>query len=253
VLLTRLGIERLWGGGPEGAWPFMKYWVTPATMWLAPGSFGYGAERIPRTGGAVLAANHLSAIDPPLIGAFSRRAVWYMMKSELHEVPLIGEALTWTGGFPIRRGESDREGIRRARELVRDGHVIGVFAEGTRQRLGYPGPVQPGAVMVAMQEDVSLVPCGLESFGWSRKHRRPCCVVFGSPMAFEGIPRTGRGYKQASELLATELTRLWRLAAEAVAAGFPEQLPDGSRRSVWWRPWECIRTDGAIRNVSALG
>src|SRR5688572_2501662 len=114
----------------------MKYWVTPATMWLAPGSYGYGAEHVPESGGAVLAANHLSAIDPPLIGAFSRRAVWYMMKSELYEVPLIGEALTWTGGFPIRRGESDRDGIRRARELVRDGHVIGIFAEGTRQRLG---------------------------------------------------------------------------------------------------------------------
>ena len=51
-------------------------------------------------GGAVLAVNHLSAIDPPLVGSFSNRAIWYMMKQELLEIPVVGEALTWTGGVP---------------------------------------------------------------------------------------------------------------------------------------------------------
>ena len=51
-------------------------------------------------GGAVLAANHLSGLDPPLVGSYSRRAIWYMMKSELLDIPVVGEALTWTGAFP---------------------------------------------------------------------------------------------------------------------------------------------------------
>jgi len=252
MLLTRLGIERLWGGGPEGAWPFMQHWVIPATMALAPGSYGYGLDRVPEAGGAVLAANHLSAIDPPLVGSFSRRAIWYMMKSELYDMPLIGEALSWTGAFPIRRRERDREGIRRARLLVDDGHVVGVFAEGTRQRLGYPGQVQPGAAMIAMQQGVPLVPCGLESFGWSRWNPRPCCVVFGEPLPLDDLPRNGRGYKEGSERLRQELLRLWRQAAEAVAGAFPERLPDGTRRSDPLRPGTIVRTDGEIRNVSAL-
>jgi 1-acyl-sn-glycerol-3-phosphate acyltransferase len=252
VVLTRLGIERLWGGGPEGGWAFMRYWVRPVTLWLAPGSFAYGLDRIPEAGGAVLAANHLSAIDPPLIGVFSRRAIWYMMKAELAEIPFIGEALTWSGAFPVRRGESDRESIRRARELVRDGHLVGIFAEGSRQRLGHPGPVQPGAVMIAMHEEVPLIPCGVESFGWTRKHRRPCCVVFGQAMRFVGLPRKGRGYRLAAGLLQAELERLWRQAAEAVAAGFPLALPDGTPRGEAIPPGGGALTDGRIRNVGAL-
>lgn len=252
MLLTRLGIERLWGGGPEGAWPFMQYWVTPATRALAPGSYGYGIDRMPEMGGAVLAANHFAAIDPPLIGAFSRRAIWYMMKAELYDLPFIGEALSWTGAFPIRRGERDREGIRRARRLVEDGHVVGVFAEGTRQRLGYPGEVQPGAAMIAMQQGVPIVPCGLDSFGWSLRNRRSCCVVFGEPLALDDLPRTGRGYKEASERLREALVRLWRQAASAVAAGFPERLADGTLRSSPLPPGTIVRTEGRIRNVGAL-
>ncbi len=253
MLLTRLGIEKLWGGGPEGGWAFMRYWVRPATLWLAPDSFGYGLERMPESGGAVLAVNHLSAIDPPLVGCFSRRAVWYMMKSELTEIPCIGEALTWAGGFPIRRGESDREGLRRARELVRDGHVVAMFPEGTRQRLGYPGAFQPGAVMIALHERVPVVPCAVESFGWSIRNRRQCCVVFGEPLSLDGITENARGLREGTELIHTEIVRLWRQAAQAVAAGFPPELPDGTPRAGAVVPGRSIRTEGEIRKVSDLG
>jgi 1-acyl-sn-glycerol-3-phosphate acyltransferase len=252
VLLTRLGIERLWGGGPEGAYPFMSWWVKPITVDVLSRSYAYGADRVPPSGGAVLAANHLSALDPPLVGSLSPRAVWFMMKAELGEMPLFGEALTWTGAFPIRRGESDREGVRRARDLVRDGHVVGIFPEGTRQRLGYPGPVQPGAAMISMQEGVPLIPCGLDSFGWSIRNRRACCVVFGEAVDLADLPRKGPGYREGALRLERELLRLWRMACEAIAADFPEQLSDGSRRSGRIKPGEGYRTDGAIRNVSAL-
>jgi 1-acyl-sn-glycerol-3-phosphate acyltransferase len=169
-------------------------------------------------------------------------------------MPFVGEALTWTGAFPIRRGESDREALRRARELVHDGHVVGMFPEGTRQRFGYPGPMHPGAVMIAMNENVPLIPVGVESFGWSRKNRRPCCVVFGEPMMFEGIERNGRGYKEATELMRVEIVRLWRQAAEAGVAGFPEQLPDGTPQTPAMIAFRrAVVTKGSIRNVSQLG
>lgn len=239
MLITRLGIPWLWGADVEKAWSFMRWWVAPTTMALAPGSFGYGLERVPETGGAVLASNHLSAIDPPFVGSFCRRGIWWMMKAELLDIPLVGEALTWTGAFPIRRGQQDREGLRKARELVREGHVIGIFVEGTRQRYGYPGPIHVGALTIALRERVPVVPCGVESFGWSLANRRPCCVVFGEPLRFDDLPASGQGYREASDRLAGELLRLWRQAAEAVAAGFPAELPDGTPRGRWIRPgWE---------------
>lgn len=121
----------------------MRWFVAPVAMALAP-SYAYGTERVPATGGGVIASNHLSAIDPPLVGALCPRTIFYMAKAELLALPIVGEALQWTGAFPVRRGEGDRESVRQAREIARAGHMVGVFVEGTRQRLGYPGRVLPG-------------------------------------------------------------------------------------------------------------
>jgi 1-acyl-sn-glycerol-3-phosphate acyltransferase len=214
----------------------MRFNVVPITLrLLAPRSHSYGLHRLPVTKGAVLAVNHLSAIDPPLVGSFSNRAIFYMAKYEILQIPIVGEALAWTGGFPVRRGESDREGLRTARELVHAGHVVGMFAEGTRQRFGYPGPIHSGAAMIAMTENVPLIPVGIETFGWSRRNRRPCCVVYGQAMDLTGIAPNGRGYKEATELLRLEILRLWRQAAEAIAKGFPSRLTDGTPRCTWPR------------------
>jgi 1-acyl-sn-glycerol-3-phosphate acyltransferase len=213
-------------------WPWARYLVAPATMWLAP-SYGYGLERVPESGGGVMAMNHLSAIDPSLVGSLSPRTIYYMAKAELLEMPVVGDVLMWTGAFPVHRGEGDRESLRLAREIARDGHMVGVFVEGTRQKLGYPGEVLPGATMIALQEEVPIVPCGVYSFGWSRKNRMPCAIVWGEPMDLGTMPKSGRGYKRAAELVGDELRHLWRQAGRATAAGFPQQLPDGARR---WGP-----------------
>jgi 1-acyl-sn-glycerol-3-phosphate acyltransferase len=223
-------VSQLWGSDPENMWPWARYIVAPATMWLAP-SYGYGLERVPHAGGAVVAINHLSAIDPPLVGALSPRTIFYMAKAELLGMPVVGDILMWTGAFPVRRGAGDRDSLRLAREIARDGHLVGVFVEGTRQKLGYPGEVLPGGMMIAMQERVPVVPCGIYSFGWSRKNHMPCCIVWGEPMDLTPIPRSGRGYRRAAELVGDELRHLWRQAGEAIANGFPARLADGARRS----------------------
>ena len=231
----------------------MRFNVVPiTTLLMAPGSYAYGTFRLPRVGGAVMAINHLSAIDPPLVGSFSNRAVWYMMKSELLEIPGVGEALTWAGAFPIRRGGSDREGLRKARELVRAGHIVGVFVEGTRQRLGYPAEqIHAGAATIAIKEQVPVIPCAVESFQWSMRNRRACCVVYGDPISFEGVEANGRAYKQAAETIRLEILRLWRQAADAADAGFPLELPDGARRETWPRARD-FHTAPTPRRISGL-
>ena len=228
-MLTELGLYKLLGENPERTWPFARRFAKPITDLLAP-SWGYGHERMPETGGAVVAANHFSAVDPAVLGLHSRRTLYYMAKNELVSVPVAGEILRWTGTFAVRRGEVDRDALRMARWAAREGHVVGMFAEGTRQQFGYPGPMHPGAAMVAIQEGVPIVPCGIDTFGWSLRNRRTCCVVWGEPIRLD-LPRTGKGYKEGAALVEERVAALWRTAAQAVADGFPAALPDGSRRA----------------------
>jgi 1-acyl-sn-glycerol-3-phosphate acyltransferase len=238
-LLTRLGVPKLWDEDPERLWAYMRYFVQPVTLALAPAA-AYGVDRVPREGGAVLCANHFSGIDHPLIGSFCPRPVFYLAKAELLDLPVVGELLSWTSLIPVRRGEGDRQALRRAREVVRNGKVIGMHVEGTRQRLGYPGRVHAGALMIAMQEQAPIVPCGLDTFRWSPTNRRKCAVVFGEPFTLDGLQRNREGYAKAAEIVGDEIVRLWRLAAEAAAADLPATLPDGSRRhgpiSPGWSP-----------------
>ena len=219
----------VWRGEPERAWRFARRFVQPITLALAP-SAAYGVDRVPRDRGVVLAANHFSGIDHPLIGCFVSGTTYFLAKSELFEIPILGPALELMGVIAIRRGESDRDALRRAREHVRRGDLVCVHIEGTRQRLGYPGPIHTGGLMIAMQEGAPVVPLGLDTFGWSPSNRRLCALVFGEPIELDELPRNRAGYAQAAELVREEMVRLWRLAAEAAAAGLPPALPDGTPR-----------------------
>jgi 1-acyl-sn-glycerol-3-phosphate acyltransferase len=225
--LSRL-VPRRWD--PDRFWAVFRPIVQPITLALAPAA-AYGVERVPRDRGSVLAANHFSGIDHPLIGCFVPGTTYFLAKSELFEIPLLGDWLEVMGVISIRRGESDRDALRRSREEVRNGHVVCVHIEGTRQRLGYPGPVHTGGLMIAMQEGAPVVPLGLDTFGWSPSNRRNCALVFGEPLELDGLPRNRAGYTEAGELVRAEIVRLWRLAAEASAAGLPPELPDGTPRN----------------------
>jgi 1-acyl-sn-glycerol-3-phosphate acyltransferase len=182
----------------------------------------YGAERMPRAGGLVVAANHFSWIDPPALGVASPRTLHYMAKVEAHGVPGLGQLMRTFGAFPVRRGESDRDAVRTMRQIVRDGNALGMFAEGTRQKAGVPGPVQPGAAMVAITEGVPVVPAAIHgSHEWRLGNFRPVSVAWGEPMTFDGLPRGGKGYKEASLEIERKLRELWEWLVEIHALGRP--------------------------------
>jgi 1-acyl-sn-glycerol-3-phosphate acyltransferase len=182
----------------------------------------YGAERVPPEGGLVVAANHFSWIDPPALGAASPRTLYYMAKVEAHRVPGLGQLMRSFGAFPVRRGESDRDAVRTMRRIVSEGKALGMFAEGTRQKSGVPGPVQPGAAMVAITEGVPLVPVALHgSQSWKLGNFAPVSVAWGEPLAFDGLPRGGRGYKEASLEIERKLHELWSWLVDLHEAGRP--------------------------------
>ena len=157
----------------DAIWAVGRATIGTATKLVAPLRV-YGAERVPLEGGLVVAANHFSWIDPPALGAAIPRTLYFMAKVEAHRVPGLGQLMRSFGAFSVRRGESDRDAVRTMREIVRDGHALGLFVEGTRQRSGVPGPVQPGAAMVAINEDVPVICAAIYgSYEWRLGNFKP--------------------------------------------------------------------------------
>jgi 1-acyl-sn-glycerol-3-phosphate acyltransferase len=161
-----------------------------------------GTEHLPASGGYVLAANHNSNFDPWPLGLplFPRRYLRFMAKSELFWPPL-GWIIDSGGAFPVRRGEHDTEAIATAVRLVRDGHVVVMFPEGTRRVKGlrkkHEARARTGAARIALEANAPLVPAGIT--GTDRLARLgPLRVAYGPPVAIDDL-RGGDVHEVAQE------------------------------------------------------
>jgi 1-acyl-sn-glycerol-3-phosphate acyltransferase len=145
-----------------------------------------GKEHLPRDGGYVLAAGHVSNLDPwPLgLALWPRRFLRFMAKSELFWFPL-GPIIASAGAFKVHRGRADREAIERAVELARAGNVIAMFPEGTRRRKGlrkkWQAQAHTGAARIALEADVPLIPAGIKGTNDLRRFG-PLRVRYGEPV-----------------------------------------------------------------------
>jgi 1-acyl-sn-glycerol-3-phosphate acyltransferase len=203
----------------DAIWAVGRLTIGTAVKLIAPPRV-YGAERMPLEGGLVVASNHFSWIDPPVLGSASPRTLYFVAKVEAHRVPGLGQLMRSFGALAVRRGESDREAVRTMRQVVRDGHALGMFAEGTRQK-SVPGIVLPGAAMVAISEDVPLIPAAIHSHDWRPGNFKPVSVAWGEPMTFDGLPRGGKGYKEASLQVQGKIRELWEWLVEVHESGRP--------------------------------
>lgn len=151
-----------------------------------------GRENIPTQGPLIVAANHVSILDPPVVSSALNRQVCFMAKSELFKNPVIGWYFRTMGTFPVRRGVGDRTAIKKALSILREGKVLGMFPEGTRRS----GDVQMGVVMLALKTNTPILPVAL--FNTDRKASRgPVRVVIGKPFTLNtGETRPSRKEKQ---------------------------------------------------------
>jgi 1-acyl-sn-glycerol-3-phosphate acyltransferase len=173
-----------------------------------------GLEHVPREGGAVLAANHNSNLDPWPLGLplFPRRFLRFMGKSELFWFPL-GAFIKAGGAFKVRRGEADTEAIEKAVSLVREGHLVVMFPEGTRRVKGlrkkHEARWHTGAARIALEAGVPLVPAAIS--GTDRIARlAPLRVVYGTPIALDDLrDRAAKdAAAEATDRLRAEIERL---------------------------------------------
>ena len=120
-----------------------------------------GLEHVPMEGPLVVASNHGSHLDPPLLGHALGRPVAFMAKAELFAIPLLGAVIRACGAYPVRRGASDREAIRTATAKLEQGWATGVFLDGTRQANGRVNNPLPGAALLAARSGAPLLPVAI--------------------------------------------------------------------------------------------
>jgi len=145
-----------------------------------------GRENIPSQGPLLIVANHLSLVDPPLLGVSLGRKVIFMAKKELFRFRLIGYFIGSLGAFSVHRGQLDRKAMRQAYQVLADGLTLVMFPEGTRSRSGRLRPAFPGPALIAMRSGAPVLPVGIigteKIRGVTWLLRRPQITVnIGSP------------------------------------------------------------------------
>jgi len=118
-----------------------------------------GRENVPRSGGLIVASNHISFFDPPLIGTAAVRELNYLAKEELFRTPVLGGLIRHFNSIPIRRGMADLTGLAKAMECLKAGRALVMFPEGSRMRDGELHPARPGVGMLAVNTDAAILPC----------------------------------------------------------------------------------------------
>ncbi|MBA3945433.1 MAG: 1-acyl-sn-glycerol-3-phosphate acyltransferase [Herpetosiphonaceae bacterium] len=173
-----------------GGWHYLLRTVMP-TMTYAKVA---GAEYIPRTGGALLVSNHLSMVDPPLLMAYVPRHIHWMVKAELFEQWPLSVLMPRGDPITVHRGQIDRTALRAAENFLKNGDVVGIFAEGHRSDDAAAQPARAGVVYLAQRTGVPLIPAAISgtekvfrsSFPWY--HHAKIRLTFGPPFYLRDLP-----------------------------------------------------------------
>lgn len=137
-----------------------------------------GTENIPNDGAVILCANHISYLDPPIVGTPLVRKVHYMAKAELFRIPLLGWLIKQFGAFPVTRGGVSREAIRYSLKLLNEGRMMGIFPEGSRKNAGGMG--KKGAASLALKSNATVIPVAIIG---NYKIFQRMIMVYGKPIS----------------------------------------------------------------------
>ena len=120
-----------------------------------------GAEHVPRRGGFILASNHVSLLDPIILGVASPRAVWFMAKQELFQNRFCAFFFRRVHTFPVKRGKRDIRAVREALKRLGQGAGLIVFPQGRRNQQEDSFDVQPGIGFLAHKASVPIIPAAI--------------------------------------------------------------------------------------------
>ncbi|OIK17151.1 1-acyl-sn-glycerol-3-phosphate acyltransferase [Bacillus sp. MUM 116] len=164
-----------------------------------------GTEHFPKEGGVLLCSNHINNLDPPVVGIMVPRTVHFMAKEELFSVPVFGKIVRMCNAFPVKRGMSDRDALRKGLSVLKEGHVLGIFPEGTRSKNGELGKGLAGVGFFALRSNAHVVPCAVIG---PYKSFRKLKVVYGNPMPMEELRKAKASPEEVTELIMAEIHKL---------------------------------------------
>jgi 1-acyl-sn-glycerol-3-phosphate acyltransferase len=175
-----------------------------------------GAHHVPGEGPVILASNHVSNLDPPVVATGIWRRPAFMAKEELFVHPLFGWYIRKLGAFPVRRGTADRAALKRSIEIVEEGGALVMFPEGTRSPTGELQPAEMGAGMIAYRTGAPVVPVYLDGTGRIMPkeggfHLAKVTQIYGEPLRFtmpEGEKAGREEYEAAAEQIMAAIARL---------------------------------------------
>jgi 1-acyl-sn-glycerol-3-phosphate acyltransferase len=190
-----------------------------------------GVQNVPREGGLILAPNHFSQMDHFFAGVYLRRKIRFMAKSQLFGPPVLTYIYKHGGVFPVRRGHHDEEAFKTAFELIDQGEMLLVYAEGGRSRSGEMGEPKAGIGRLALESGAPIVPVAIHGSALARRWKRlrfpKVTVQFGEPMSFpmERDASHERQLKVATEVF-TEVKRMYGELATGSAGRSASRTPD---------------------------
>lgn len=183
----------------------------------------YNAERVPKSGPMILAANHASYIDPPLVGAGIHRSINYLARENLFRFPVMGWVLNQWGVVPVDRDGGGAKGLRAILDRLLAGGAIILFPEGTRTKDGELQPARSGIGLTVIKSTAPVVPVRVfgtyEAYGRHMILPRPksIAVKYAKPMAFAELraearvcskPRLKEIYQQVADEIMAAITAL---------------------------------------------
>ena len=185
----------------------------------------YNPERVPKTGPVILAANHSSYIDPPLVGAGLRRDINYLARESLFRFPGIGALLRSWNSVPVDREGGGAAGLKRILDRLLEGGAIILFPEGTRSHDGKLQPARPGIGLTVIKSDAVVVPVRVfgtyEAYGRHLRFPRPrrVAVKYGAPMRFAALRAEAKTCSKA------RLKEIYQQVADEIMAAIAKLEP----------------------------
>jgi 1-acyl-sn-glycerol-3-phosphate acyltransferase len=180
--------------------------VVSLPTWLIWRVRAIGVENVPKDGPLVLAPNHFSQMDHFFVGLFLRRKIRFMAKSQLFGPPVLTYIYKHGGVFPVRRGHHDEEAFETVRQLLDQGEMLLVYAEGGRMRSQQLGEPKAGIGRIALESGVPIVPVAINGSERARQWKKlrfpKTTVQFGKPLVFpvEDSPGRERQLEVATEV-----------------------------------------------------
>ena len=169
-----------------------------------------GKENVPKDGAVILASNHLSNWDPPLVGAFISRHLAYMAKEELFRVPILKYVSKAVHTFPVKRGASDRSAIKTALTMLKAGECICMFPEGTRSKDGNLHKGAPGVALIAAKSKATVIPVAITGT-FKLKPFRKITVVYGKPIVFTAEKADKENLQEFTEKIMQEIASMLKM------------------------------------------